>query len=87
MHGLLLVLALTLSVHGVSPEDQQRFADGLYTRGLHKMALKEYNSLLNSFPDYAQNDQVFFRAAECYRKSGQAEHAIAYFRRLIEIYP
>lgn len=87
MPGLLVALLISVSVRGVSPEDQQRFADGLYTRGLHEMALKEYNTLLNSFPDYAQNDQVFFRAAECYRKSGQAEQAIAYFRRLVEIYP
>jgi TolA-binding protein len=83
----LLIACHTLVVSAATPEDQQRFADGLFTRGLHEMALKEYNTLLNVFPDYAQNDQVFYRAAECCRKSGQVEQAMAYFGRLIELYP
>ena len=31
---------------GLTPEEQQRFADGLYTRKLHEMAIKEYNRII-----------------------------------------
>ena len=78
---LLSALCAPMVVQAVTPEEQQRFADGLYTRKLHEMAIKEYNRIIQDFPDYQKNDQVLYRAGECARRMGQAEQAMIPIRR------
>ena len=72
---------------GLTPEEQQRFADGLYTRKLHEMAIKEYNRIIQEFPGYEKNDLVLYRAGECARRMGQAEQAMGYYSQIEKVFP
>lgn len=67
--------------------DRLLFADGLYVRGMHDLALREYTALLKAFPDGASNDAAMFRLAECLRLKGDDatagrfySHVVANFR-------
>jgi len=81
-----LVLAIP-SVEGATLEEQQQFADGLYARGLHELALREYMAILRAAPDYPALDQVLYRVAECYRERGNVAAADLFYRRVINEHP
>ena len=87
--GYVFIVALLMlsEAYSVTPEEQQRFADGLYTRKLHEMAIKEYNRIIEEHPSYPQNDIVLYRAGECARRLGQAEQAMAYYKQITEVFP
>ncbi len=68
-------------------EEQQQFADGLYARGLHDLAIREYMALLRAHPDYARLDQVLYRLAESYRETGNPAAADLFYRRVIQEFP
>ena len=40
--GLAALLLFPIAASALTAEEQQRFADGLFSRGLHEMALTEY---------------------------------------------
>ena len=67
--------------------DQQRFADGLLSRGLYDMAIEEYRQLLTSDPDYAHLDEVLFRMAEAFRKQKNGPAAERMYLRVIREFP
>ena len=78
----LLFAGVPLFGANLIPADQQAFADGLYRRGLHEMALKEYQLLLQEHPEYEKADAVLFRMAESYRHMGNIPAARRYYARL-----
>lgn len=73
---------------GAEPaDDQMQFADGLFARGLHDLALKEYMTLLRESPQYGKLDQVLFRIGECYRGQTNSVAADLFYRRTANEYP
>lgn len=87
----LLAAAMLLAVGAAAQTDdytdRMLFADGLYARGMHDLALKEYAALLKAFPDGASNDAAMFRLAECLRLQGDNatagrfySHVVVHFR-------
>lgn len=84
--ALCLSLAAT-GLRGATLEEQQQFADGLYARGLHDLALREYMAILRAAPDYPALDQVLYRVAECYRERGNVAAADLFYRRVIHEHP
>lgn len=94
--GLVPVLALLLVVATAHAQDadaatayaeRSQFADGLFSRGMYKLALREYAGLLTQFPDGAQNDQFEYRRAESHRLLGNATEAAKCFDRVFVDYP
>lgn len=67
--------------------DLRRFADGLYGRGMHALAVQEYEALLEAYPQHAEADVVIFRMGECYRHMGQASAAERQYRRVFTGFP
>jgi len=78
-----LLLALVFAFASVSSSrgdtmdegDRLQFADGLFARGMHELALKEYESFLRDFPSTAKADAVHFKMGECYRGLGKVADA------------
>lgn len=68
-------------------EERILLADSLFERGMADLALKEYLSLLRDAPDRIDQPRVLFQAAECFRKSGQDEVALGYYRRVAGLHP
>jgi TolA-binding protein len=67
--------------------DQQRFADGLLSRGLHEMAIEEYRRILSDDPEYARLDEVLFRMGEAFRKLKQGPPAERMYLRVVQEFP
>ncbi len=82
-------LLLVLSCAGVFADaaSQRQFADGLYSRGLHELALTEYEALLGESPDFSGRDAVLFRRAECFRELGKKRFAEEAYRRVLREHP
>lgn len=85
--ALAVGLAVPASAPAVSPDEQMQFADGLYLRGLHDLAVKEYMVLLRDAQTFEKMDQVLYRIAECYRESGNSAAADLFYRRVIREQP
>lgn len=66
--------------------DRMQFADGLYTRGMHDLAMKEYASILKAYPDGNQRDAATFRMAECMRLQGLTTEAGRLYSRVVVEY-
>ena len=49
----LAALATAVSVHGreQGAQDQVDFADGLYVRGMYRLATEEYDTFIKNWPD------------------------------------
>jgi TolA-binding protein len=73
---------LSLPAGAMTLEERLQFADGLYTRGIHDMAAKEYTAILSSNPKGTHVDQVLFRRGECYRLTDDRVGADKDFRRV-----
>ncbi len=73
---------LSLPAGAMTLEERLQFADGLYTRGIHDMAAKEYTAILSSNPKGTHVDQVLFRRGECYRLTDDRVGADKDFRRI-----
>ncbi len=63
--------------------EQLRLADGLYSRGLHELALEEYERLLRLDPPPKESDVIAFRAGECARALGEDAKAIPFYLRVV----
>ncbi|MBT3193602.1 MAG: tetratricopeptide repeat protein [Verrucomicrobia bacterium] len=63
--------------------DRMQFADGLYTRGMHDLAMKEYAAILEAYPDGTQRDAATFRMAECMRLQGLSSEAGRLYARVV----
>ena len=64
-------------------EDQIRLADGLHARGLHEMALEEYERILEEHGEFDGRDTLLYRAGESARQLGRATTATLYYRQAI----
>jgi TolA-binding protein len=86
-YALVLLVAVTLvatvSAQADAYADRLLFADGLYARGMHDLALKEYAALLKAFPDGASNDAATFRLAECLRLKGDNATAGRFYSHVV----
>lgn len=80
-------LAVAGAVRAVTPDEQMQFADGLYARGLHDLAVREYMTLLRDSPSFGKMDQVLYRIAESYRGSGNVAAADLFYKRVLREYP
>jgi TolA-binding protein len=80
--ALLLALLLPGLARALTAPEQQQFADGLYSRGMHDLAIQEYLRLLGQFPTYEKVDVVLYRLAEAYRKTGKAAEAFTAYAKL-----
>lgn len=63
--------------------DRVLFADGLFAREMYELAIREYASVLRSFPEGAQNDAATFRLAESLRLHGDIETAARFYDRVV----
>jgi tetratricopeptide (TPR) repeat protein len=76
--GLWLALSgCALTASALDPQEQLQFADGLFARGMWDVALKEYQSCLDT--NRPGSDAVFYRMGECYRALGKASDAEKYY--------
>jgi tetratricopeptide (TPR) repeat protein len=76
--GLWLALSrCVLTASALDPQEQLQFADGLYARGMWDVALKEYQSCLDT--NRPGSDAVFYRMGECYRALGKMPEAEQYY--------
>lgn len=68
---------------GVQPLEQLQFADGLFSRGLWEVALKEYETYLAGKPqgEGAMLDAVHYRMGECWRELGKVVEAESAYAR------
>ncbi|MDI6774181.1 MAG: tetratricopeptide repeat protein [Verrucomicrobiota bacterium] len=88
--GALLALAWGAAVAAAEPGEEterQQLADGLYARGMHELAAREYEALLKTCPATAKADAVRFRLAESHAQLKKTDAAVAEFGRLFAEYP
>jgi len=67
--------------------ERLEFADGLYVRGMHDLAIREYESYLRDFPHSDKTDRVLFRLGECQRQRGDKSAAEKLFGRVFKDFP
>ena len=85
---LLLAPCLYMAgAQGVEHGERLQFANGLYARGLHELALKEYQQFIEAAPGSDTADTVCFRMGECYRKLGRLSEAERMFKRVFTQFP
>jgi len=84
--GVVLVVFITSEVIADDYSDSMQFADGLYTREMYDLAIKEYASILSAYPSGAQNDAVTFRMAESLRLLGKSDAAGKLYSRIVVDY-
>lgn len=66
---------------GLEPKEQLQFADGLYSRGLWEVSLREYQAYLAAGGEKAALDAVHYRMGECWRELGKAVEAESAYAR------
>lgn len=67
--------------------EQQRFADGLFSRGLLEMALDEYQSIEKRASGYEKLDEVVYRMGECFRRLRRYDAADRAYLRIETEFP
>ncbi len=83
----LLWLALGVPAWGLTADEQMRFADGIYLRGLYETAVGEYLVLLRDYPDSAHVAAALYRAGECYRQMGNQTGSERFYKRVATEHP
>jgi TolA-binding protein len=71
---------------GNKENERMQFADGLYARGMHKLAIKEYNGFLQDNPNSTNLAAAYFRLGECYRNLGNLKDAEKSYRVVFNKY-
>lgn len=67
--------------------ERVRFADGLYTRQMYDLAIREYSSILKAYPSGTNDDAVTFRMAESLRLKGKTDLSGKFYSRIVVDYP
>ena len=80
--GLLTVIAWAGALED-DYADRMRFADGLFARQMHDLALREYAAILRAFPDGDRNDAATFRLAESLRLTQDYETAARFYGQVV----
>ena len=89
-HALLVLSLVLLSAplaRALPVEDQMRFADGIYLRGLHETAVGEYLALLRDHPEGGHVPAALYRTGECYRQMGNPTGAERFYKRVAADFP
>ena len=63
--------------------DRMRFADGLFSRQMYDLALREYAAILHAFPEGDRNDAATFRLAESLRLTDDVETAARFYGQVV----
>ena len=98
IHKHLLIILLTItpllftsaeeSIKYYSPPNVRKFADFLYEQGEFRRAASEYQRYLFYVSEgSAEDEQIRYKIALCYRFAGQTEQAIQNFQTLLQTYP
>lgn len=85
--ALLSAMAATVLADDILGQDRKAFADGLYSRGLYRLALPEYESLAKQTPPPQELDTILYRLAECKRQSGDLRGAVVLCNRVVKEFP
>lgn len=85
--GILIFAASSFVLMAADEEEQMKFADGLYARGMFASAIHEYESLMLAFPKSGKADVILFRLAESLRQADREEDADRYYRDIYIKYP
>jgi TolA-binding protein len=83
---IMLVPLVCFSSVGAIDEDytdRMLFADGLFAREMYELAIREYASILRSFPKGESNDAATFRLAESLRLNGDSATAARFYDRVV----
>lgn len=83
----LTLLATSAFADDLAAQDRRSFADGLMSRGLHALALREYAALAESTPANEGLDIILARLAECQRRTGDNAGADATCNRFAREFP
>lgn len=81
-----LVIVPEVRAQGELYDSRVQFADGLYSRGMYELAIKEYAALLKNYPGGSRNDAVTFRLAESLRLKGDTGNAARFYAHLVAQY-
>jgi TolA-binding protein len=79
--------ALCLPAGALEGPERLQFADGLYSRGMFDLAIKEYRAFLDSHPRGEGSDTACYRMAESYLSLTNAAAAEPLFRRVFSDFP
>ena len=89
-HFLIIVCMLLVTIPasnaGAKAGERMQFADGLYARGMHKLAVKEYVGFLQDNPASTNVAAAYFRLGECYRNLGNLPEAEKSYRMVFNKY-
>lgn len=85
--GLLFALTTTLNAEDILGQDRRSFADGLYARGLYRLAIPEYENLSKQTPPPQELDIILYRLAECKRQNGDLQGTVALCNRVLKEFP
>ena len=80
-------LCLPAGAGAVEGPERLQFADGLYSRGMYDLAIKEYRAFLDSNPRGEGSDTACYRMAESYMSLTNAAAAEPLFRRVFSDFP
>ncbi len=88
--GLVLLLSGTRAVAEptmLQTSDRLLFADGLYSRGIYEVAVKEYQSYLDQTPDGEGSDTAWYRMGESFAHLGNPSSAERAFKKVYTDFP
>lgn len=85
--ALLAGMTGALVAPAMTPDEQMRLADGLYTRGMYAMAVREYLVLLEKAPDHPAAAAAYFCIADSYRALSNRVAALRYFAETEKRFP
>jgi TolA-binding protein len=83
----LFVLVAAIFSIADKAEDQFNFATGLMIKKEYELAVSEFRSLLQKYPDFKFADLAWFRLGETLYKLGDKAEAEKAFRKVITAYP
>ncbi len=87
--AILLLGSLAASDRAAAMDSEERllFANGLYRRGLHELAIPEFQALLADPSATNMQDIAWFRIGECQRQLGLTNEAATAYERVIADHP
>lgn len=86
LKAALLALLLAGSAPAVTGPDQRRLADGLFSRGMYELALKEYATVVDQ-AGLTNREALLYRMAESQRELGRVAEAESTYDRVITGFP
>lgn len=87
--AILLLGSLAASDRAAAMDSEERllFANGLYRRGLHELAIPEFEALLADPAATNMQDIAWFRIGECQRQLGLTNEAAIAYDRVVADHP